>query len=86
VAKKVVPLPLPPNQELRSAELLGHFIRARRTQAGLSIHDAADFCGIAVGTLDKIERATGDVRLSNVLTACSLLGITISIEVKEKTF
>jgi transcriptional regulator with XRE-family HTH domain len=86
VAKKVVPLPLPPNQELRSAELLGQFVRARRTQAGLSIQDAADFCSIAVGTLDKIERATGDVRLSNVLTACSLLGITISIEVKEKTF
>ena len=82
MAKKVVPLPLPPNRELSSAEMLGQFIRARRTQSGLSIHDAAAFCGIAVGTLDKIERATGDARLSSVLAACSMLGITISIDVK----
>ena len=82
MAKKIVPLPLPPSQELRDAETLGQFIRARRTQSGLTMHDAAACCGLAVGTLEKIERASGDVRLSSVLTACSMLGITLNIEVK----
>lgn len=84
MAKRVVPTPLPPAQELRDPEVLGQFIRARRTQAGLTIHDAASFCGLATGTLEKIERASGDVRLSSILTACSMLGVTITIDVKGK--
>jgi hypothetical protein len=32
--------------------------------------------------MTKIERASGDVRLSSVLTVCRMLGITISIEAR----
>lgn len=82
VAKKIVAIPTPSPQELRDAATLGQFVRARRTQSGLTIHDAAALCGLAVGTLEKIERASGDVRLSSVLTACAMLGVTIKIEIK----
>lgn len=79
MAKKVVSTPLPEPQELLDAAILGRFIRARRTQAGMGIHEAAAFCGVAVGTLNKIENASGDVRLSTVLNVCRMLGVTISI-------
>ncbi|HZV81945.1 MAG TPA: helix-turn-helix transcriptional regulator [Geobacteraceae bacterium] len=83
MAKRIVPSTLPPPQELRNAEILGQFIRARRTQSGFTLHEAAGFCGIATGTLEKLERASGDVRLSNVLSVCSMLGIVITIDVKK---
>jgi transcriptional regulator with XRE-family HTH domain len=82
VAKRIVALPLPPAQPLLDAATLGQFVRARRTQSGLTMHSAAALCGVAVGTLEKIERATGDVRLSSILTVCSMLGITVTIEAK----
>lgn len=83
MAKRIIPFPLPPPQELRGAEILGQFIRARRTQSGLTLHDAASFCGMATGTLEKLERASGDVRLSSVLTVCAMLGIVITIDAKR---
>jgi transcriptional regulator with XRE-family HTH domain len=82
MSKTVTPVPIPDPQPLRDAETLGRFIRARRTQTGMGIHEAAAFCGVAVGTMTKIERASGDVRLSSVLTVCRMLGITISIEAR----
>jgi transcriptional regulator with XRE-family HTH domain len=82
MSKTVTPMPIPDPQPLRDAETLGRFIRARRTQTGMGIHEAAAFCGVAVGTMTKIERASGDVRLSSVLTVCRMLGITISIEAR----
>lgn len=79
MAKRIVPSPLPSAQELLDAATLGKFVRARRTQSGLTIHDAAAFCGVATGTLEKIERASGDVRLSSILTVCAMLGVTLTI-------
>jgi len=82
MSKSVVVLPIPEQQQLLDAETLGRFIRARRTQAGMGIHEAAAFCGRAVGTMTKIERASGDVRLSTVLNVCRMLGVTLSIEAR----
>ena len=82
MSKSVIPLPIPAPQQLFDAETLGRFIRARRTQTGMGIHEAAAFCGVAVGTMTKIERASGDVRLSTVLNVCRMLGVTISIEAR----
>jgi transcriptional regulator with XRE-family HTH domain len=83
MSKTVTPLPLPEAQQLVDAKTLGRFIRARRTQSGLGIHEAAAFCGVAVGTMSKIETANGDVRLSTVLNVCRMLGVSISIEAGE---
>ena len=48
----------------------------------MGIHEAAAFCGVAVGTMTKIEKASGDVRLSTVLNVCRMLGVVISIEAR----
>ena len=82
MSKTVIPLPIPEPQTLVDAETLGRFVRARRTQAGMGIHEAAAFCGVAVGTMTKIERASGDVRLSTVLNVCRMLGVSLHIEAR----
>lgn len=84
MSKTVIPLSVPQTQPLLDAATLGKFVRARRTQTGMSIHEAAAFCGVAVGTLSKLETAGGDVKLSSILTVCAMLGITINIEAREK--
>ncbi len=76
----VKPLPTPIQKGVLDAETLGLFIRARRTQAGMGIHETAAFCSVAVDTLSKIETARGDVRLSSVLKVCRMLGVPLKVE------
>lgn len=77
--RTIIKVPIPKSQPLLDAETLGAFVRACRTQAGMGIHEAAAFCGVAVGTLQKIEKASGDVKLSSILTVCKMLGISLNI-------
>lgn len=79
MAKTVTPLPIPAAQVMLDAETLGRFIRAARTQSGMGIHEAAAFCGVAVSTMSKLERANGDVRLSSILQVCRMLGVTLTV-------
>lgn len=80
MAKKVIPLPTPIQKGPLEAKDLGKFVRARRTQAGMGIHEAAAFCGVAVDTMTKIEKPKGDVQLSSVLKVCRMLGINLKVE------
>ncbi len=80
MAKKIKPLSTPIQQGPLEAKELGKFVRARRTQAGMGIHETAAFCGVAVDTLTKIEKALGDVQLSSVLKVCRMLGIVLKVE------
>ncbi len=79
----IKPLPTPVQTGPLDAETLGKFIRARRTQAGLGIHEAAAYCDVAVDTLAKIEKARGDVRLSSVLKVCRMLGLCLQVGTGE---
>lgn len=78
--KTVKPVPTPIQVGPLEANLLGKFVRARRTQSGMGIHEAAAFCGVAVDTMTKIEKAVGDVQLSSVLKVCRMLGIMLKVE------
>lgn len=82
--KTIKPIPTPVQEGPLNAEILGKFIRARRTQAGMGMHETAAFCGVAVDTLGKIETAKGDVKLSSVLTVCRMLGIHLKVEPWEE--
>jgi DNA-binding XRE family transcriptional regulator len=82
--KTIKPIPTPVQSGPLDAETLGKFIRARRTQSGMGMHEAAAFCGVAVDTLTKIETAKGDVKLSSILTVCRMLGINLKVEAWEE--
>ncbi|MDF1524882.1 MAG: helix-turn-helix transcriptional regulator [bacterium] len=80
MAKNIKPIPTPVQVGPLDAETLGKFVRARRTQSGMGMHEAAAFCGVAVDTLTRIETAKGDVNLSSILTVCRMLGIKLIVE------
>ena len=80
MAKNIKPIPTPVQVGPIDAETLGKFVRARRTQSGMGMHEAAAFCGVAVDTLTRIETAKRDVKFSSVLTVCRMLGIKLTVE------
>lgn len=82
--KTIKPIPTPVQGGPLNAGTLGEFIRARRTQSGMGMHEAAAFCGVAVDTLSKIETARGDVKFSSILTVCRMLGINLKVEPWEE--
>jgi transcriptional regulator with XRE-family HTH domain len=60
--------------------LLGQFIRAKRTQSGLRIDDAAALLGVAKDTLSKLERGHSGVQLGTLLQVLNGLGIALKVE------
>ena len=80
MAKKVKSIPTPKQNGYMTKELLGKFIRARRTQEGLKMHDVAMLCGISIDTLTNIETAKANVRIDSVLNVAQMLGIKIVVE------
>ncbi len=78
--KTIKPIPTPVQSGPLDSETLGMFVRARRTQSGMGMHETAAFCGVAVDTLTRIETAKGDVKLSSIFTVCRMLGINLKVE------
>ena len=70
----------PVSEGALTAELLGRFVKAKRTQSGLRLEDAALLCGVAKDTLSKIENARGGVRLESVLLVCKMLGVELVVK------
>jgi len=60
MANKVKPIPAPIQKGPLEAKDLGKFVRARRTQAGMGIHEAAAFCGVAVDSFDLSQHLIGE--------------------------
>lgn len=61
-------------------ELLGKFVRARRTQSNLHIDDAAQLCGVSVETISKIETDKGGGRMESLFRVLAGLGINLRVE------
>lgn len=62
-----------------TTELLGQFVRAKRTQLGLRIEEAAAFSGVAKDTLMKLEHGRDKVQLGTTLKICKALGIKLEV-------
>jgi len=77
--KKLATIKSPSLDQALTPELLGQAIKARRTQSGLRLEDAAALCGVAKQTLMKIEHGQPTSQLQSILQVCSALGIKIYI-------
>ena len=77
--KKLTKLKNPSLEQTLTASLLGQAIKARRTQSGLRLEDAAVLCGVAKQTIMKIEHGHPTSQLQSILQICSALGIKIYI-------
>ncbi len=84
MAGKIKARPTPTQDGSMSMKLLGQYVRARRTQAGLRIDDAALLCGVAKDTLSKIENGRDTVQVGSVLQVLQQLGITLKVEPWEE--
>jgi transcriptional regulator with XRE-family HTH domain len=80
MAKRVKEIPTPNQEGFLTKELLGNFIRARRTQAGMKMVDVAMLCGISIATLTNIEKAEANVRIDSAFNVAKMLGIKIKVE------
>jgi len=80
MAKNVKPIKTPIQKSVMSAELLGSFVKARRTQLGITTEEAALMCNVAKDTLSKIETARGTVQLESVLQVCKMLGMDLTFK------
>lgn len=77
--KKLTKAKSPSLEQTLTASLLGQAIKARRTQSGLRLEDAAALCGVAKQTFMKIEHGNPTSQLQSILQICSALGIKIHI-------
>lgn len=80
MARPLTPLPTPQQSGALTPEMLGQFIRAKRTQSGLRIDDAAALLGVAKDTLSKLERGHHGAQLGTLLQVLNGLGITLTVE------
>ncbi len=78
--KKVKPTQPPPFQEPITLKTIGKFIKARRTQQGLSTLDCAMLCNISAYTLNKIENGFEGVRLNTLLQIMEALGMEMNMK------
>lgn len=78
--KAVKALKSPKQEGPLTAEVLGQFVKAKRTQANLRLEDAALLCNVAKDTLSKIENARGGVRFESILQVCKMLGVELQVK------
>lgn len=75
--RTVTQKPFPSDLELRSAKHLGIAVRAARTQAGLTLADAALTLGVAKQTLSNLELGKPSVGLGLALEIAAGLGVAL---------
>lgn len=75
--RTVTPKPFPSDLELRSSTQLGIAVRAARTQAGMTLADAALTLGVAKQTLSDLELGKPSVGLGLALDIAAGLGVAL---------
>lgn len=77
--KKVKATNPPSFNEALTTDSIGLFIKARRTQQGLSTNDAAMLCGVSTNTLNSIENGVSGMKVSSILSIMNALGIKLRV-------
>lgn len=75
--RRVTAKPFPAEHLVASPNDLGSYIRAARTQSGLTLEDAALSCGVSKNTLLNIERSPSSVSFGLLLQAATALGVSL---------
>jgi transcriptional regulator with XRE-family HTH domain len=86
--RTVTPKPFPSDLELRTSKQLGVAVRSARTQAGLTLADAAMTLGVAKQTLSDLELGKPSVGLGLALEIAAGLGVALFMvpaSAKEQT-
>lgn len=77
--RRVKKTPFPTNPELHETAILGAAVRASRTEAGMTLEEAAMTLGIAKQTLADLERGKPTVSLGTSLKVAREFGLTLFV-------
>ena len=77
--KTIKPTAFPANPDLATAQDLGAAVRSARTQAQLTLDQAASALGVAKQTLQNLEQGRGTVNVGFAMRAARELGLTLFI-------
>ena len=81
MARKIKPSEYPiANREI-TAEFLGKFVKAKRTQSNLTSHQTALLCNVPVDVITKLENNKGGITLDSFLKVIN--GLSVEIILKE---
>lgn len=75
--RRVTPKAFPAESLLSDAGCVARFIRAARTQSGLTLEDAALATGVAKSTMQIIETDPSSVAFATVLQVARELGVSL---------
>jgi len=77
--RKVVPTPFPSEPLVADSVVFGRAIRAARTNAGMTLADAAVTLGVSKQTLADLETAKASVGLGIALRIARELGVAVFV-------
>ncbi|KYG63641.1 hypothetical protein AZI86_12480 [Bdellovibrio bacteriovorus] len=80
MSASIKPISTPVKRDIDNPNDIAQFVRARRTQEGIRIDDAAKLCGVSVETLSKIETAKAGVNVDSLFKVLNGLGIKIVVK------
>lgn len=84
MAKRVMAKPFPKVEKELNVKNIGDMVGAMRASMGLTIRDTAALCGIAVQTLQKIERGDESVRVGLLFNVIRMLGIKLNMDAPKE--
>jgi transcriptional regulator with XRE-family HTH domain len=79
MAKILKAIKSPTPEKILTSKLLGKYVRAKRSQLGLTIEEAAAFCCVAKNTLMNLEHGHTKLQLGSMLQICQGLGIQLKV-------
>ncbi len=79
MARKIKPTEYPTLSGELTAEYLGKFVRAKRTNANLTSHQTALLCNVPVDVITKLENNKGGITLDSFLKVINGLSIDIKL-------
>jgi DNA-binding XRE family transcriptional regulator len=77
--KRIVETPFPLDPLLADASVLGQAVRARRTQAGLTIEEAALSIGVGKQTISDLEHGKPGVGIGLALRIAAQFGVHLLV-------
>lgn len=77
--KTVQPTPFPADPFVSSVEVLGRAVRAARTQARLTVANAALVTNVSIQTLVDVEAGRPGVSIGKILQIADSLGVSLFV-------
>ena len=81
--KRVVITDKPDPSASINIEILGQFVRHKRTFLGMTLEDAASLCGLSKQAYSNVEKGLGNVRAETLFKVLVALGIKLSIDDRQ---